>query len=64
VSVQWGILQSLKCDSCLKLIFVFIVPYLKASTSLPHIRLLAIGARMFVQSALCVYVRYLLFVPQ
>ena len=43
VSVQWGVLQSLKCD-CLECIFVFIEPYLKASTSLPHIHLLAIGA--------------------
>ena len=50
VSIQWGILLSLKCDCCLKLIFVFIVPYLKASTNLPHIRLLAIGARQFVHS--------------
>jgi len=57
-----SVLQSLKCD-CLECIFVFIEPYLKASTSLTHICLNAIGAFQFVHSGFGVYVWYQLFVP-
>jgi len=64
MSVQWGVLKSFKCDCCLKLIFVFIVTYMKSATSLTHICHIAIGARQFVHSELCVYVWYLLFVSQ
>ena len=44
---------------CLECIFVFNEPYLEASPSLTHIRLIAIGAHQFVHSGLCVYVWYL-----
>jgi len=44
----------------LKGIFVFIKSHCKTLSSLPHIRLIAVGARQFVYPRLCVFISCLL----
>jgi hypothetical protein len=41
---------------CLKCIFVFDEPDYETPSSMPHIRLIAVGARQFVYPGPCVYV--------